>query len=177
MSSGLQLKLCDFGNSCFVPEANQTLFDNAQDIDKYCENTCFEVVPPLIRINPGFPKYNESQILHDGAARGTLAYTAPELIQNQSYSFQADIYSFGIVLYFLLSGLDPFARSKSNIYMIMGIKRGFFDSGMQEYWDETFLSGEKVCAEINQLIQRMLHLDPVNRPLANQIIDILNALK
>ena len=106
-----------------------------------------------------------------------MAYTAPELIQNQSYSFQADIYSFGILLYFLLSGLDPFARSKSNIYMIIGIKRGFFESGLQEYWDEKFLSGEEVCSEIIHLIHIMLDLDPLNRPLTKEITDILNALK
>jgi serine/threonine protein kinase len=177
MSLGMQLKLCDFGNSCFVPEANQTLFDYAQDIEKYDESTCFKVVPPLVHINPGNPTYKDSQILHNGAARGTLPYTAPELIQNQSYSFQADIYSFGIVLYFLLSGLDPFARAKSNIYVIIGIRRGFFESGLQEYWDERFLSGEDVCPEIIHLIHTMLDLNPLNRPFANQIKGILDALK
>lgn len=177
MSSGLELKLCDFGNSCFVPEAGQTLFDKAQDVQKYDENTCFKVITPLIRIDPGTPRYKDSQTLYDGAARGTLAYTAPELLQNHSYSFQADIYSFGIVLFFLLSGLDPFARSKSNIYMIIGIKRGFFESGMQEYWDEKFLSGEQVCPEIRELVCKMLDLNPVNRPFAHQIIDTLNLLK
>lgn len=171
------MKLCDFGNSCFVPEANQTLFDSCQDIDKYDENTCFKVIPPLIKINPGVPRYKDSQILHNGVARGTLAYTAPEIILNDSYSFQADIYSFGIVLYFLLSGLDPFARAKSNIYIIIGIKKGFFDSGLQECWSGKFLSGEVVCSEIIQFITSMLDLNSLNRPFAHQLIEKLNILK
>ena len=167
------MKLCDFGNSCFVPEANQTLFENCQDLEKYDSYTVFKVIPPLVRIEPGSPRFKDSQTLYNGSARGTLAYTAPEMILNESYSFQSDIYSFGIVLYFLISGLEPFALSRSNIYIIIGIKRGFFDSGMQGYWDGKYLSGEQVLPEINQLLYKMLDLNPINRPFAHQIIDIL----
>ena len=106
-----------------------------------------------------------------------MAYSAPELLSNQSYSFQVDIYSFGIVSYFLASGLEPFARSKSNIYIIMGIKKGFFESGMQDYWDGKFVSGEQVSLDIMQLLHRMLDLNQHNRPFAHEVLEELEKIE
>lgn len=39
---------------------------------------------------------------------GTLGYAAPEVIQGQGYSFEADIWSFGILVLELLAGQLPF---------------------------------------------------------------------
>ena len=42
-------------------------------------------------------------------ALGTLGYMAPEMIKSQPYDFSVDVWSFGVLLYNLLSGdVEPF---------------------------------------------------------------------
>ena len=39
---------------------------------------------------------------------GTLGYVAPEVLQKQPYSYSCDMWSFGCIIYALLSGSLPF---------------------------------------------------------------------
>ena len=39
---------------------------------------------------------------------GTLGYVAPEVLQKEPYSFGCDMWSFGCIIYALLSGSLPF---------------------------------------------------------------------
>src|ERR1044072_1727309 len=43
----------------------------------------------------------------EGVIKGTLAYIAPELVQGQPASARAEIISFGVILYEVISGRDP----------------------------------------------------------------------
>lgn len=45
---------------------------------------------------------------------GSPGYVAPEILNNENYSFQADIFSFGVILYILLSGRCPFPGKRPN---------------------------------------------------------------
>lgn len=40
---------------------------------------------------------------------GTLNYMSPEIINNSKYSFPTDIYSLGLVLYFMLENKQAFS--------------------------------------------------------------------
>mmetsp|Transcript_9718 Transcript_9718/g.18647 ORF Transcript_9718/g.18647 Transcript_9718/m.18647 type:complete len:125 (+) Transcript_9718:864-1238(+) len=40
---------------------------------------------------------------------GTLRYMAPEVIRNDSYNEKVDIYSFGLLLFFMITGRAPFS--------------------------------------------------------------------
>ena len=40
---------------------------------------------------------------------GTLNFKAPELLNNDPYDMKADIWSLGVLLYFLVTGKLPFA--------------------------------------------------------------------
>ncbi|HEY6194727.1 MAG TPA: protein kinase [Candidatus Eisenbacteria bacterium] len=44
----------------------------------------------------------------EGVIKGTLAYIAPELVQGQPASARAEIFSFGVILYEVISGRNPF---------------------------------------------------------------------
>ena len=41
---------------------------------------------------------------------GTVHWTAPEVLNCSRYKFSADIYSFGMVLYELVTGMVPYAK-------------------------------------------------------------------
>jgi serine/threonine protein kinase len=50
-----------------------------------------------------------AKCVHSGSSRtytncGTLGYTAPEVIQGHGHSYEADIWSFGILIGELISG-------------------------------------------------------------------------
>jgi serine/threonine protein kinase len=162
----LDLRLSDFGNAAYVPEASETLENVSPS----------STLSPTSTIEPGTPSYQNSQSLKDGLAKGTLAYTAPELLKNQAYTFTVDIYSLGITYYCLLTGVNPFSSAKTNIQLMLGIKKGFFSSHMQQDWNERFLTGEKVDERIIQLIHKMVSLEPTNRPFAKQVLQILEEI-
>ncbi|MFB3067950.1 MAG: protein kinase, partial [Acidobacteriota bacterium] len=55
-----------------------------------------------------------SDLTPHGSVVGTVAYMSPEQVHREKVETQADIFSFGIVLYEMITGVHPF--QKSNIY-------------------------------------------------------------
>lgn len=51
-------------------------------------------------------------------AYGTLAYAAPEVIKKVFYGKSVDIWSLGVILYFLISGQFPFSDKNNNMHKI-----------------------------------------------------------
>jgi serine/threonine protein kinase/tetratricopeptide (TPR) repeat protein len=56
---------------------------------------------------------NESRSSQLGLIIGTVAYMSPEQLRSEKVDFRSDIFSFGIVLYEIISGVNPFTRSSS----------------------------------------------------------------
>ncbi|KAL2915369.1 hypothetical protein HK105_204985 [Polyrhizophydium stewartii] len=148
---------------------------------------------PGSAVTPGSPVSPQSQSLTNGLGRGTLAYSAPDLLASNevAYSFPVDMYSLGVTLYALISGHEPFGLARSSVHMMVGIQRGFFASGMQVMGSASvaaggggivgdprdgvwrFLSGEPVPDELVQLVMRLVERDPADRPTAEQVVQIL----
>ncbi|RIA79780.1 kinase-like domain-containing protein [Glomus cerebriforme] len=94
---------------------------------------------------------------------GVLPYIAPEILRGQNYTKAADIYSFGIIMYEVCSGLPPYHEVSHDINLAMKICQGL---------RPTF--NIKVPQLIVHLIKRCLDANPLNRPSALEVKDILD---
>jgi serine/threonine protein kinase len=68
---------------------------------------------------------------------GTPRFVAPEIHDGQEYSFPVDVYSYGMTMYVVITGLVPFA--KVNVQYIIGTKvmngeRPVMPSTIQQHW-------------------------------------------
>eukprot|EP01137_Pigoraptor_chileana_P005994 Opistho-2@49823 len=93
---------------------------------------------------------------------GTPIYMAPEVIAKLGYSQQCDIWSMGIIMYFLLCGSPPF-YDKDEEQLYEKINRGevSFDGPV---W-------ASISSQAKNLIQGMLKVDPAHRFTAKEIMD------
>lgn len=93
---------------------------------------------------------------------GTPYYLAPELWQRQSYSYKADIWSLGVIVYELLALRKPFQATNLPELMEMVTRQNSFEA----------LPADRYSPELLQLVYRMLSVEPSKRP---SVIDILNS--
>jgi serine/threonine protein kinase len=96
---------------------------------------------------------------------GVLPYVAPEILRGQNYTFASDIYSFGIIMYEVFSGLPPYHDISHNENLAIKIC-----SGLRPRFNI------KVPQLFVNLIKRCLDANPSIRPTAYELQDILNQL-
>lgn len=94
---------------------------------------------------------------------GTPTYVAPEVLAEFGYSFKADCWSVGIILFILLCGFPPFGVDEPDEVLFNRILRGQF-----HFPAPTF---DSVSASAKLLICRLLNTDPNSRLSA---LDVLN---
>ncbi|CAB4437976.1 unnamed protein product [Rhizophagus irregularis] len=101
--------------------------------------------------------YNESENTKNGIY-GVLPYIAPEILRGQIYTKAADVYSFGIIMYEIISGLPPYydVRHDENlaIKICQGLRPRF---------------NMKIPPLIVDLIKKCLDANPLNRPDAFEV--------
>lgn len=51
--------------------------------------------------------------LSSGMPKGTIEYMSPEQAQGRLFSYQSDVYSLGVLAYYILTGLSPFQNARS----------------------------------------------------------------
>ena len=106
--------------------------------------------------------YNELENTNKNKIYGVLPYIAPEILRGQNYTKAADVYSFGIILYEVFSGLPPYhdISHDKNLAMkvCLGLRPRF---------------NIKIPQLIVHLIKRCLDANPLNRPTADEVEKIL----
>merc|ERR1711988_1067812 len=87
-----------------------------------------------------------------------MGYCAPEVISHKPYTFSADIWSLGVLLFIILAGYPPFPLGRDPMSPIK-TKQGKF-SFNKTHWDH-------ISDEAKDFIRKMLVLNPDERiPLA-----------
>ena len=86
---------------------------------------------------------------------GTPAYMAPEILENKGYSLEVDIWSLGVIMYYLIIGKLPFNKPNQE-----DIKRVSY----------TFPKKAIISRAAKSLIEQILVKDPKKRPSLKQIL-------
>lgn len=112
-------------------------------------------------IDFGFAKFWDPTCEKMKAGCGSLAYVSPDVLRNEGYTSQCDVWSLGIVTFMLLSGYPPFHGEQAS--MVVKIKRGKVD-WIERRWKNVSLLGRN-------FVEQLLTLDPDKRPNIKQAID------
>ncbi|GBB88337.1 hypothetical protein RclHR1_01490018 [Rhizophagus clarus] len=89
----------------------------------------------------------------ENSVYGVLPYVAPEILRRQPYTKESDIYSFGIIMYEIISGIPPYHDIEHNEYLALKICEGLrprFNTNIPQL--------------ILHLIKKCLDANPLNRP-------------
>ncbi|GET88328.1 hypothetical protein, conserved [Leishmania tarentolae] len=116
---------------------------------------------------------------------GTPFYLCPELCMGDSYSFGADIWALGVVLYELYCLKLPFT-SDNVLGQIYVITEGTYDTAalrtphrfsepqravLEKLYGPSFLHSEHLLHTlVVSMIDKMLHVDPAERPSAEELL-------
>jgi len=87
-------------------------------------------------------------------AKGTRSYMAPEQIMRKPLTFQVDLYSFGVMLFEMLTGGPPFAGSTPNDLLMRHI---------QEPPPPPSMINSNVTEEMDRVVLRLLSKKPDQR--------------
>jgi len=110
------------------------------------------------------PSYNFSDYTKMAGGVGSLRYMAPEIMRHQQYSEKADIYSAGLIFYFMSSGRAPYHEHGTHPEVVL----------------ETFLKGQEPrpqSSECHQFLRHIMesawHQDAESRPCARELRSML----
>lgn len=85
---------------------------------------------------------------------GTVGYTAPEIVKDQRYSKEVDVWALGCVLYILLCGFPPFFNDNID-ELTRAVAKGKFEF-LSPWWDE-------ISSDAKNCVSKLLTVDPKER--------------
>jgi tetratricopeptide (TPR) repeat protein len=109
----------------------------------------------------------ESRITQPGLVVGTMRYMSPEQATGNLVSPASDIFSLGIVLYELAAGRHPF-ESSSDMATLSAII-------LRETIPPSRLNS-RIPAAFDTLVMRMLSKNPIERPTATEVHEVLDSI-
>ncbi|KAH7675597.1 Non-specific serine/threonine protein kinase protein [Dioscorea alata] len=92
---------------------------------------------------------------------GSAYYVAPEVLR-RNYGKEIDIWSAGVILYILLSGVPPFWAES---------EKGIFDAILQGHIDFDSAPWPTISKSAKDLVRRMLTQDPKKRITSAQVLE------
>uniref|UniRef100_A0A8B9JLH4 RAF proto-oncogene serine/threonine-protein kinase n=1 Tax=Astyanax mexicanus TaxID=7994 RepID=A0A8B9JLH4_ASTMX len=108
-----------------------------------------------------------------GQPSGSILWMAPEVIRmqdNNPYSFQSDVYSYGIVLYELMTGELPYSMIANRDQIIFMVGRGYLAPDLSKLY--------KNCPKaMKRLVSDCIKKSKDDRPLFPQILASIELLQ
>jgi len=114
----------------------------------------------------GLSRFVADDMAHTFTSCGTPAWAAPELLRGQQYSFEADVYSFAVVLYEMATGEEPFKGVPPTTVVLLVAMQG---KRPQMPTD--------VPPEFQKMIQECWSEQPTRRPTFNTLVEALKGCK
>lgn len=111
------------------------------------------------------PLHSKSQTLSDS---GTIYYMAPEVIESNRYDISADVYSFGILMYEILTGSRPYKEVMSNKNMNAFQFQKLITQGMRPEIKVP------IKEELKRLMEQCWSHDPSERPTSSELFQKLS---
>lgn len=105
---------------------------------------------------------NDEELLYQLC--GTPTYVAPEVLAEFGYSFKADCWSVGIILFILLCGFPPFGVDEPDEVLFNRILRGQFDFPSPSF--------DSISCSAKLAIARLLNTDPYSRHSASDVLNL-----
>jgi len=102
--------------------------------------------------------YKQGEVFKDIV--GSAYYIAPEVLKRK-YGPEVDIWSIGVMLYILLSGVPPFWAESEH---------GIFNAILRGHIDFTSDPWPSISAPAKDLVKKMLNSDPKQRLTAHQVL-------
>lgn len=102
---------------------------------------------------------------HSGE-KGTYVWMSPEVLKGEQYNHMADIYSLGLIMYYIWTGRIPFSELKMTTIQLM----------FQKNKGVLMLLDIEDCDMLNTLIHHCVMYDPASRPNTKHIIEQLTEI-
>ncbi|CAB4433203.1 unnamed protein product [Rhizophagus irregularis] len=97
---------------------------------------------------------------------GVISYMAPEVLRSKAYTQAADIYSFGMIMYFTATGKQPFVNCAHDEFLVLDIVR----DGIRPEINEL-----EIPKCYTDLMKRCWDSNPDNRPNATEIHKLIKS--
>jgi CheY-like chemotaxis protein len=117
------------------------------------------------------PEMDPDGATKHGSLVGTPEYMAPERLLGQAYDGRSDIYSLGVLLYFMLSGAMPFGHA--NPPSMMDMVRSHLTERVRSLGE---VARPDVPASVTAVVMQSIDRDPGRRPTLGQIAATLRAV-